>query len=246
MLLGNSPSSAPSIASSVLRQSACGAPLKSCASSGEPTCCRTVLADLPENVFGAGVAAGLHTARLRAVRNGGWNRKDPAQQIAGLGRFSSAAIPSEVLRIATEGGSNALRLARAYRVIKVNRTRDTWVGAERDRRHGSTLNQFNGPACLVRFGATGVDDVDLARGDGNNFTVRSISKSPVARCTVTLLDCELTSHINFDLAVPAIDGVTFTVSGSDAHSVAQSASRVFPNVDEGAQWLLKLLDVPAQ
>jgi hypothetical protein len=41
-------------------------------------------------------------ARASSYRNDGRNGKDPAQQIAGLGRFSAGAIPSEVLRIATE------------------------------------------------------------------------------------------------------------------------------------------------
>jgi hypothetical protein len=61
-----------------------------------------------------------NVGRVWCVRRGegvitfsnGWNRKDPAQQIAGLGRFSAGAIPSEVLRIATvrnerdDGSSN--------------------------------------------------------------------------------------------------------------------------------------------
>ena len=99
---------------------------------------------------------------------------------------------------------------------------------------------------IQSVGKHGVNHVEVGRGDGNDFTVRSISRSPMTRCIVTLLDYEPTFHVNFDLAVPAINGVTFNVSGSDAHSVAPSASRVFPNVDEAAQWLLKLLDVPAQ
>ena len=80
---------------------------------------------------------------------------------------------------------------------------------------------------IQSVGKHGESHVEVARGDANDFTVRSVSKSPGARCTVTLLDHEPTFHVNFDLVVPAINGVTFNVSGSEAHRVAPSASRVF-------------------
>jgi len=92
----------------------------------------------------------------------------------------------------------------------------------------------------------GLNQVEVTRGKSNDFTMRSLTRSPLARCTVTLLDHQSTFHINFDLAVPPINGVTFHVSESDAVDVAHSTSWVFPNLDEAAQWLVKILEIPAQ
>ena len=91
----------------------------------------------------------------------------------------------------------------------------------------------------------GSNQVEVTRGKGNDFTMQSLTRSPPARCTVTRLDHQPRFHVNFDLAVPAINGVTFSVSESDAIQVAPSASRVFPNSSEAAQWLVKILGSPA-
>jgi hypothetical protein len=45
---------------------------------------------------------------------------------------------------------------------------------------------------IQSVGKHGVSHVEVARGAGNDFTVSSISRSPMARCTVTLLDHEPT------------------------------------------------------
>jgi hypothetical protein len=92
----------------------------------------------------------------------------------------------------------------------------------------------------------GVSQVEVTRGKSNDFTMRSLTRSPMAQCTVTLLDHQPKFRVNFDLADPALSGVTFSVSESDAVLVAHSASRVFPNLDDAAQWLVKILAIPAQ
>jgi hypothetical protein len=92
----------------------------------------------------------------------------------------------------------------------------------------------------------GLSQVEVTRGEGDDFTVRSLTRSPVASCTVALLAHEPTFHVNFDLGVVSMNALTFNVSESDAHRVAPSASKVFPNVDEAARWLVKVLEIPAQ
>lgn len=91
----------------------------------------------------------------------------------------------------------------------------------------------------------GVNQVEVTRGEANDFTVRSLTRSPLTSCTVTMLDHAPTFQVNFNLAVPPIAGFTFRVSESDARRVAPSASRVFPNMDEAARWLLKILEIPS-
>ena len=91
----------------------------------------------------------------------------------------------------------------------------------------------------------GVNQVEVTRGEANDFRMRSLTRSRLASCIVTMLDHQPRFHVNFDLAVPAINGVTFSVSESDAIQVAPSASRVFPNSSEAAQWLVKILGSPA-
>jgi hypothetical protein len=90
----------------------------------------------------------------------------------------------------------------------------------------------------------GVNQVEVTRAEANDFRMRSLTRSRVANCTVTIFEHEPTFHVNFNLAAPSMRGLTFHVSESDAHRVAPSASKVFPNVDEAARWLLKILDIP--
>ena len=90
----------------------------------------------------------------------------------------------------------------------------------------------------------GVNQVEVTRGEANDFRMRSLTRSRLASCIVTMLEHEPTFHVNFDLAVPSMSGLIFDVSESDAHRVAQSATKIFPNVDEAARWLLRTLETP--
>jgi hypothetical protein len=139
------------------------------------------------HVYGCLSSESPPAARLREAAssygNGGWNQKAQPKKIARAGEVLSAgAIPSEVLRIATgsneaDGSSNFLGFQDKSDLG--NRTWDTWVGTELNRRSG-------GKRCPESRLMKGADVNGRSRRQWrpsakttDNAAYRSVSRTPV-------------------------------------------------------------------
>jgi hypothetical protein len=87
--------------------------------------------------------------------------------------------------------------------------------------------------------------IEVRRDDATSQYQFAANKSSPrkASCTVALLPDQPTfqAHFGYGTGGLSLSAIAFNVSRNDARVTVPAATRVFPNVDEAAQWLITLL-----